>query len=193
MRTIVFATSVILAVVIAAAAQDGPPPPPLIYAPPAAADIQTFSSSDKSFTASFPGKPEVEEKMMGNAKVSSIRVYRKGSNSVIGITDFMRDISANSEQVFKMVRERMVAKGDAKIVSEKDVKLDTYAGKEFVIDSGMVHRISRVFVVRERIYEIYIDVTNWQILTDHNPKVVSEFDKEATRFLDSFQLAKTKP
>ena len=129
---------------------------------------------------------------MGNAKVSSFRVYRKGSNSVIGITDFLRDISGNSERAFKMVRERMLAKGDAKLISEKDVAVDGYAGKEFVIDSGSTYRISRVFVVRERIYEIYVDVVNWDILTKDLPNVGTAFEKETARFFASFRLTQPK-
>ena len=181
--------SLILSSVATAAAQT-PAPAPLLYSAPAASEIETFTAPDKSFSASFPGKPEVEEKMMGNAKVSSFRVYRKGSNTVIGITDFMRDISGYPERVFKTVRDRMLLKPDTKIVSEKDIKLDSYVGKEFVIDSGPVHRISRVFIARERIYEVYIDVTNWNIL---RPIAVSSFEKEATRFLDSFLIAPSKP
>jgi hypothetical protein len=188
-RSFVFLILLILSGVATTAAQASPPSP-VLYSAPAASEIQTFTAPDKSFSASFPGKPEVEEKMMGNAKVSSFRVYRKGSNTVIGITDFMRDISGNPERVFKMVRDRMLLKPDSKIASEKDIKLDSHAGKEFVIDSGYVHRISRVFIVRERIYEVYIDVTNWNILA---PTVVSSFEKEATRFLDSFRLVQSNP
>jgi len=192
MRSFFFTITIVFASIAAAFGQATPPPPALIYAPPTVTEIQSFTSADKSFSVAFPGKPEVEEKMMGNAKVSSFRVYRKGSNSVIGITDFLRDISANSERAFKMVRERMLAKGDAKLISEKDVTVDGYAGKEFVTDSGSTHRVSRVFVVRERIYEIYVDAVNWDILTKDLPNVVAAFEKETARFFASFHLTQPK-
>jgi hypothetical protein len=189
-RTTVFAIGIILAAAVATLAQtQGPPPPPLIYAPPAASDMKSFTAADKTFSANFPGTPEVEEKMMGNGKVYSFRTYRKGSNSVIGITEFGRDVSRDPEPVFKMIRERILRKPNVNITSEKDVKLETFAGKEFVIEDGFVHRISRVYLVRERIYEIYVDATNWHILKAHNPAVVLSFEKEASRFFDSFRLA----
>ena len=194
MSRILFVALLLFGSALGSAAQQAPPPPPppLIYEAPATTDIKSFTAADKSFTADFPGKPEVDEKMMGNGKVYSFRVYRKGSNSVIGITEFMDDLSSESERVFKVVRERMQKRPDTKIVSEKEAKLGGYTGKEFVIDDGFVHRISRVFIVRQRIYEIYVDVTNWHILTRHNPEIVAAFEKEAVRFFDSFHLTETK-
>ncbi|MEP7149508.1 MAG: hypothetical protein ABI857_11570, partial [Acidobacteriota bacterium] len=170
-----------------------PPPSPLIYEAPAAADIRSFSPPDNSFRADFPGEPKVTEKESGDLKIRTFRVYRKGSNSVIEINEFSRDISAEDGAVFGLIREGFLKKRDVQITSEKDIELDGYLGKEFVIDDGYVHRVVRVFVADRRTYEIHSDATNWHILTKYNPEVVAKFEEDTARFFKSFRLAKSKP
>lgn len=161
------------------------PPPPLIYTAPLYEEIEEFSSLDKSFIASFPGKPKVEERDLGAAKTATYRVYRKGSNSTVNITEYREDLSSRTDEAFKLIREGIRNTPRSRIEAETEIELDGRKGKEFRIDLTMQYRIVRIFIVGKRVFEIQSDVTNWHIIGE---KTKEEWRKETDRFFSSFRI-----
>ena len=76
----------------------------------------------------------------------------------------------------------------AKITEEKDIQLGNYKGKEFSYELGLEYHKVRFVFVKERIYQISTFVTNWHMLKNMTQPKAAEFENEAKRFFDSFQI-----
>ncbi len=76
-------------------------------------------------------------------------------------------------------RDGAIANLEGKLVSEKDVRLGKYPGREIRIDVGAGRSLFRVrvFLVEQRLYQAVVFGTH-----------EAATSKEADRFLDSFQL-----
>ena len=120
----------------------------------------------------------------GDAVILSYRVYRKGSNSIVGITETTKMLGDRSDEAFHQIRESIVQNG-GKIEEESEISASGWKGKEFGFLQGYVYRRMRVFIVGARIFEIQSDVTNWHILSD---KVKEDWRKETNRFFESFKI-----
>lgn len=164
--------------------QPAPPPPPLIYSPPASSEIEDFTPTTKLFSARFPGKPSESNRNVNDAVITTYRVYRKGSNSVVAVTETMTLLANRSEEAFRLIKESIEQNG-GKIERESEIVVGDWTGKEFGFRQDLGFRRLRVFIVGARILEIQSDVTNWHIISD---KVKDEWNKETQRFFDSFKI-----
>jgi hypothetical protein len=180
-------------------AQDMPPPPPLIWAPPSETDIKEFVSKELGFKISFPGEPKLEKKQIDGVDESFLKVYRKGSNSIVRVLTYKNKVEKSRDEIVKNYRESIMnspppyfgAKVQKpEITSENEFKIGKYKGIEFIYKFDLRFAKVRLLFVDKRVYEIKTDVTNWHILTQSFKNKVEEFDKETKRFLDSFQLIK---
>ncbi len=161
-----------------------PPPAPLIYSPPLNTDIKEFTPESKLFTARFPGMPSEQKRMSNGADITTYRVYRKGSNSTIAITEKVARLADHSEEGFRLIREAIRKQG-GKIENDSEVAVNGWKGREFRALHDYTFRRFRVFIVGARVFEIQSDVTNWHIIGD---KVKKEWNKETDRFFASFKL-----
>ena len=169
------------------APRQGPPPPPpapLIYSPPTASDLEDFTPASKLFSARFPGKPSERKQNANDATVTSYRVYRKGSNSAVGITETTMLLANRSEEIFRNIKEGIEQIG-GKIEKESEVASGGWSGKEYGFRQDLSYRRLRVFIVGARIFEIQSDVTNWHIIGD---KVKEDWNKETDRFFGSLTI-----
>lgn len=164
-----------------------PPPPPLIYEPPSTSDFVDFMADDGFFTVTFPGEPTKKVEKQGQATMTSYRVYRKGSNSIVGTTSLAADMTGNSDQLFSAIREAIGQRQRTKIVAERDIELRGFIGREFEVDYGLRYGIIRIYLSGAKVIEIQCDVTNWSLLSD---KVKSEWRTEANRFFSSLIINK---
>ena len=161
-----------------------PPPPPLIYSPPTSSEIADFTPESKLFSARFPGKPSERRQNVNDAVVITYRVYRKGSNSVVGITETTMLLANRTEDAFRQIKESIEQHG-GKIEKESEAVTSGWKGKEFGFQQDLSYRRLRVFIVGARIFEIQSDVTNWHIIGD---KVKAEWNKETDWFFESFKI-----
>lgn len=164
-----------------------PPPPPLIYEPPSRDNFVDFMADDGSFTVTFPGEPTKRVEKQGQATITTYRVYRKGSNSIVGTTSLSADMSSQSDQLFSAIRTAIGQRQSTKIVAERDIELGGFMGREFEVDYGLRYGITRVYITGAKAIEIQCDVTNWSLLSD---KVKAAWRTEANRFFSSFIINK---
>ncbi len=164
-----------------------PPPPPLIYEPPTTDDFVDFMADDGSFTATFPGEPTKSVEKQVQATITTYRVYRKGSNSIVGMTSLSADMTSQSDQLFSAIRAAIGQRQRTKIIAERDIELGGFMGREFEVDYGLRYGITRVYITGATAIEIQCDVANWSLLSD---KVKADWRTEANRFFSSFIINK---
>lgn len=165
----------------------GPPPPPLIYSPPSASDVKEFVPAEKSFTAKFPGNPKLEEKDLGWAVTKQYKVYRRGSNSSVSITEYKEELPVSTDEAFRLIRQGILSEPRSLMDAESDFELDGIKGKEYKVNLDLRYRIIRIFIVGRRVFEIQSDVTNWHIISED---VKAAWRKETDRFFSSFKIFK---
>lgn len=173
------------------------PPPPLIYSAPKPAEIKEFISPDRKFKVSFPGIPRVEKEANEVYSGSVYFVIRAGSNSIVNEIVYKENMEQKMDQFLERYKESILNSPNvsygktypkAKIIVEKDIQIGDLKGKEFAYELVMQYYKVRVLFMKERVYEIKTDVTNWHILKDSMKDKVAEFDKESERFFNSFQI-----
>lgn len=186
MKTILLLTFLLSASFILVVAQSPlPPPPPLIFSKPDPSEIFEYSAEDKSFKASFPGKPIQSNQFVDGVPITSYRMYRKGSNSIVGVTTSRTDLSMKSAQRYSAVRELLLKLPKTSITVDKAIESNGKTAHEFEVLSDFHYRRIRIFVVGPQIFEIQSDVTNWHIIGD---KVKTAWREESDRFFNSFVI-----
>ncbi|MBA2335023.1 MAG: hypothetical protein H0V90_08810 [Blastocatellia bacterium] len=143
-----------------------PPPPPLIFSKPDPSEVFEYTAEDNSFKATFPGKLSLSDQVLDKAFIRRYRVYRKGSNSIIGVTTFKTKVSEKYSKIFSAIRESLAKLPKTSIVVDKDIKFGGKTAHEFEILSDFQYRRIRIFVIGAQIFEIQSDVTNWHIIGD---------------------------
>lgn len=170
--------------------QPPPPPAPLIYKAPNASDLRNFVSEDKTFQITFPGIPKISKQEIPNGNVTSYRVYRQGSNSIVNTIDYNFELENNAERIYENVRTTLLKVPKSTIEAERDVKIGDMSGKEFDVLQDYQFQKIRILIVAKRIYEIKSDVTNFHILSKYNREKITDFKNETERFFASFKLSK---
>jgi hypothetical protein len=163
----------------------------LIYAAPQKSEIKTFVSTDFGFKIDFAGTPEITVNQSQAGTVTKFSTRRSGSNAVVKVYSVILPDGRKLEddKVYQLFKDDYVDFHKAKIINENDFKLETFRGKEFSIVAGIEFYIYRVLIKENRVYEMYISATNWQTLTDFNLDAKNEFEKETSRFFNSFKFS----
>lgn len=166
------------------------PPPPLIYSAPDKSQIAEFRADKLGFKVNFPGKPVENVEYLENENIYIFKLYLNGSNKIVKVTDFSFEKSQNikSAEIFEQKKLEYLSGENNSLEYEKEVSFKNYAGIEFGIKRGYIYQKARVYIVRNKVYEIIIDVTNWHILQSEEKSKVAEFETEAAGFFDSFEI-----
>lgn len=157
-----------------------------------AADWVKFTPTDGAFSISFPSDPkENEQKLETDIGPLLVKMYTAASTDndayMLMTTDYpaSSNVHSDADEAFlaKLFRGgidgAMQNLGDASLLSENNIKLDGYPGREFKISfmsgEGLVH--GRIYLVRNRMYMVQIvgskeNAEKW----------------EADRYLTSFKL-----
>ena len=144
-----------------------------------------FISKDGRFTVLMPGTPKQDmaetESDFGKG-VLHLNVAQAGPTMYgANYCDFPAAVKkAPLKQVFDSSRDGAVTNLEGKLVSEKDVKLGEYPGREIRIDVAGGKRLFRVrvFLVDQRLYQVVVFGTKDEATS-----------KESDKFLDSFKQA----
>lgn len=153
-------------------------------------DWVKYTSSKDFFSISFPGKPveneqtipmDSEEMLVKNI---SANIGEKGYGITVMLYPESVKLSSDSKEdaakVFRSSIDGGVNNlGDGKLVSEKDIVLDGYPGREFKITimggKGLI--TGRIYFVKKHIY-----------LLQAATSIEDEGDEDIKRFINSFQL-----
>ena len=165
-----------------------PPPAPLIYKAPNTSDLKDFVSEDKTFQATFPGTPKITKQEVENGFVTSYRVYRYGSNSIVNVLDYNSDLENYKEKIFENIKNSFIKSPKTTIQAERDFQFKEKTGKEFDVLQDFNYQRVRLLVVGTRVYELISDATNWHIIGEVTKK---QFFAETERFFNSFEHLKS--
>lgn len=125
------------------------------YKPPAA-----------RFSVQLPGKPTEEIESIDTAAgkvpmhISLLAVQYKDSFAVCvtAYNDFPSELSDETavRRVLDNGRDELLAKTSRQLISEKEIQLDSWLGREIRFYDGDVSMIQRSFVVKNRLYQVSI-------------------------------------
>jgi hypothetical protein len=143
-----------------------------------------FAPKEGRFKVLMPGVPKVydldTESDFGKGVLHMHRAQVGKTMYAANYCDFPAEIKKTPlKQVYDDSRDGAVANLEGKLVSEKDIKLGDYPGREIRIDvpEGKLLFRSRVYLVDQRLYQAVVLGTK-----------EAATSKEADKFLDSFKL-----
>lgn len=149
------------------------------------ANWQPFSSKVGGFTVQMPGQPkeEVERGSKPNESDTYSYILDKGNSAYfISYYDLPNTIPAGkTREFFDSVRDGAVRGSKARVLNERDVRLDNqHSGRQVrYVDSEGVTYHMRLYLVNKRLY-----LTLVAIAQGENTKLTPDAD----RFLNSFKL-----
>lgn len=152
-----------------------------------------FASEDFKFKATFPGTPkssvnELDAKS-GKRYAHWFTVSLPQRFYGVSVTDFPNlPLMATEEQLrtnYDTLRDGTVQQLGFKLVREKDLRLDGQFGREMVAGNDKEIVIDRMFLVRQRLYQI---ITTMPLSSAKDEAA----QRDAAKFLDSFQFAAIK-
>jgi len=153
-------------------------------------DWVKYTSSKDFFSINFPGKPVENEQTisLGNegmlVKTISTKIGERGYGITVMLYPESVNLSSDSKEdaakVFRSSIDGGVNNlGDGQLISEMDIELDGYPGREFKITfmggKGLI--TGRIYFVNKHIY-----------LLQAATSIDDEGDADIKRFINSFQL-----
>lgn len=148
-----------------------------------------FTPKKGGFTALFPGNPIEQFQNIRTPGGKNIEMFlyvlelKKGEGTLaVGFSDYPADVfqTGNDDKRLDNARDGAVSSAKGKLKSEKRISLGSAPGRELLIESesrGSVR--TRLYAVKSRLYQTMVV----------GPKKLVD-SKEATKFLDSLQIAK---
>lgn len=163
------------------------PPPPLIWTPPDA--TQTYTNFTYGFSVDLPETPEISEGRLGAPSTMNFYTVRRPGSLV-----YVRVINFTEEELKKVSSQELIRQIKS-AHSSKTFKIGTIFKEgvdhvDYSSSDGATFRRVNARIADGKLYELYIDVTNWHILTESYPETVKKFNAEADRFFKSFKLSK---
>lgn len=150
----------------------------------ATAADEKYASKEGKYTVQFPDGATVknESKSAGAAKMEFAATELKGNGYMVMYMD-LPDGAQNlpAKTLLDAGEKGGVDKSGGKLVTTKDFEFgkDKLPGREFVVEKGDMKAASRIILTKTRLY----------VVTVTGPKDFAT-SKEATAFLDSFQITK---
>jgi len=155
-----------------------------------------YSSKRGLFTIIFPGTPTDDDNSSGTPSRLEGRKYMLTTTAVYAVyymdfpADFPNDLEKEGmlrKQWFDNARDATVSQSKARFLDETDIAIDGHPGRllKLALPGGGILR-EKQFVVGKRVYQILVITPKESLAPDGG-----RFDQSrATRFLDSFKLAK---
>ena len=147
-----------------------------------------FRSPDGDFTVRLPGTPEVES-MKAKPDAFNIKNFTVFSAPVMytvsraDVPKGVRSLTA-LRAFYDQAREQSVANDRVVLLSEREVKLGDYLGREVTLEVDAIVMRSRLFLVGKRRYDIMVGVSD----VAAPERSMARLDEESKLFLDSFNF-----
>jgi hypothetical protein len=145
-------------------------------APAATRAWQKFAPPGSGFSVLFPGTAKASQQSANGVDVVVYGCETADANYVVGYFAFPPGMTLTLDAVISS----LVSQTKGKLLSQKNIQLASYPGREFTakLPSGALMR-QRFAVVNARLYQVGID----------GPASVVD-GSDATRFFDSFKLSR---
>jgi hypothetical protein len=148
-----------------------------------------FSSKEGSFTVLMPGTPMQKKTSMGGEVLSidghifKVALENDSVSYTVCYADFPSEVAQlPTELLLSSVTSALSSQKDLKVLSEQDIRLGSYPGKEFRLENpGKAIVRHRVYWVKQRVYQVAVETP-----VDRVQALSSDVD----RFFNSFQVLK---
>jgi hypothetical protein len=149
-----------------------------------------FSSPTSGFSITLPGEFKRQETTQKgpdqkDVKITVFRSNVQGESYLVTISEFSPEYMKNPPRtIFDNARNGSIERSNGKLIRETDIKLDSYPGRDIVVEAGNKagYVRARVFVANQRQYSVMI-ATKTEAATD---------TADAKRFFESFQIQEIK-
>lgn len=143
-----------------------------------------YSSKEGKFQVKFPEKPKLSiaklDTVAGVRENNWFTVNQPGKQFAVSYTDFQTLPKMNEKdlkQNYDNVRDGTVKQTNAKIISDKDIWLNDYFGRELVMKLGDETITARMYLVDQRLYQAIFTI-----------KDKYKNETETQNFLNSFVI-----
>lgn len=146
-----------------------------------------FTSTKGRFSVLMPGTPK-QLRLTQQTPIGAMDVYgfvveqnQKTVGYVVMYADFPVNLAqrVNPKQIFNGGRDRVLTMMQGKLLSQRDVRLQGYPGKEFTYEAKGSIVKHRLYLVNRRLY---------QIIAGTNKNQQQSLSRSTTGFLNSFKL-----
>ncbi len=162
---------------------------PEFWSPPYSSDIKTYTSSSiNNFKIDFVGTPVVEE---GRGVISNYVARLPRSLMSVRVIQFSK---SELERVTssEMLGQVKVAYGTSQGYKILETFRDEAATIDFLSSNETTLRRVRAHLVGDKLFELYVELPQFQRLKDVHPERLAAFSREADRFFNSFEIVKKK-
>lgn len=187
-KTILLSLFISLSFITVLAQQESP----AAAVPTAAGTWINVASADAGFTVLMPAKPaEKAEPVKGHPGVENhlMTLETKLAGYVVSYTQFPDDVTdpAAIKVMLDRGREGGIASSGGELKSEKEIKLNGYFGREWMLElPGGFLATARAYWAKRRLYQTVFVIAPQ---AGDSPEVIKLRQEVATRFLDSFRLS----
>ncbi len=184
MKAIVRAALLVISAMLIPAlakAQTAPPPfapPPMAPAKPISA-WKTFKSEQGKFSVLLPTKPEEDHQSKDGVKAHLFNSFLGQFIFKLNYVEFPSG-AADPKSLLDRTLAEISTRKELKLVADKVVEVDGYAGREIALETEIAFVQMRFFIVENRIYQLNVSSLNQKAET-----------QEARAFLDSFRFLKS--
>lgn len=149
------------------------------------ANWETYESSEGAFSVLVQGMPELDNTEI-DIIFGSVTLYmyiwdKTDIVYMIAFADYPDEVVSysNPEDMLDAAKEGALENVQGEIISEKNIELKGYPGKEIVISAKVEEAIATVhlYMVRNRLYQVLV------ITTENDPQ-----RDNVSKFLDSFDV-----
>ena len=144
----------------------------------------------KGFTILLPGKPaEASQAVTGRPELENFTLTLETSLAgyVVSYVPFPSEVTdpAAVKEILDRGRDGGLASSKGTLVSEKEIKLNDYPGREWLINlPGNLQVTARAYWVKRRLYQtVFVALPS-----NSSPEKMKLTQEAKTRFLDSFTL-----
>ncbi len=190
-RTVLLATFISLSF-ITVLAQQQPADPQQLAGRIESGTWVTVAPVNAGFSILMPAKPSEDvQSLEGHPGMENhlITFETKLAGYVVSYLQFSDEVTdpALIKVMLDRGREGGIASTGGKLKSEKEIKLNNYFGREWLMElPGGLSATARAYWVKRRLYQtVFVITPN----ANDSPEVIKLRDEARTRFLDSFSLS----
>jgi len=145
-----------------------------------------YSSTEGQFSVLLPAAPTTDVKPVatqsGQVEMHFYSLTTGNTDYLISYADYPISLFQNTpiKSILDGARDGAVKNSQGRLITESDISLDSYPGREINVESSDSANLMRahLYVVNQRLYQVIVITPR-----------ASAGSADVTKFLDSFQLA----
>jgi len=151
----------------------------------AGTEWKLFTSESGGFSVRFPREPEKQTEQVnmpvgeGYKKINMymIMVRDPGFTYLVVYNEMPEWNPEDADYIFDQARDGGIASLNGKLISEKDIRLDSHPGREIKLNNskGLYYR-SRMYLVEDRFFQISVTTLEKEAASSNIAKFLNSFE-----------------